>query len=806
MVGAAECHARARAATNSGQHPRASAGARRGLARDPSPVQRALLLTTLAYAEAELGHLEPADTLCRDALALADVDDHTRGTAHGQRAVVLLRLGRRADALAEFTAAIRALASDDDALGRNLLNRGNLRLEDADARRALLDFQRAATHAERAGNASVLAKARHNVGYTSFLLGDYARALSAMDSVADYFSREVPALHAVWLTDRAEVLAAAGLRDEAVADLRRAIDQFRAGHARRAGASAELVLSRLLVVEDPAEGWRVARDAARRFRAMGADLSRLRADAAAALCACAAGHRSPPDVEALLPELRRHGLAEEADRLATAWCSWLLSRGRLAQARAVRLPPSTRRSYDPWAAAVAADRQIALGRRADALRTVRSTLDGALALQSTLGSLELQTSLSGALSRLGQIGLGVALARRDADLVLEWSERTRAASSRVVGVRPPEDPSQAEELAELRTLHLLGGDPLRQRELRRRIRERAWQTGGSGATQSVCTRDELATALTRADATLVSLLVSNAELHALLVDATGRVTLRRLGPVKRVEDALAGLAADLDVAAADLPPALVDRVREGLTHRLAELDTAVLRPLIETIATRRIVLAPAGPLGQVPWPLLPSLADRSVTVPRSATAWAHAPTARPLRRALLVAGPGLRRATDEVVACAAHWTAPVLLTGTDAVVERVGLASMGVDLTHVAAHGHHHAANPLFSRIDLADGPAFGYELERLATLPDTVVLSACDLGATSRGDDPLGLATALLHAGVRTVLASPAALSDDAAARLMPTLHRRLAAGSAPADALADSIVAFGRDAPPMVCFGAGW
>ena len=60
MVGAAECHARARAATNSGQHTRASAWARRGLARDPSPVQRALLLTTLAYAEAELGHLEPS--------------------------------------------------------------------------------------------------------------------------------------------------------------------------------------------------------------------------------------------------------------------------------------------------------------------------------------------------------------------------------------------------------------------------------------------------------------------------------------------------------------------------------------------------------------------------------------------------------------------------------------------------------------------------------------------------------------------------------------------------------------------------
>ncbi len=86
------------------------------------------------------------------------------------------------------------------------------------------------------------------------------------------------------------------------------------------------------------------------------------------------------------------------------------------------------------------------------------------------------------------------------------------------------------------------------------------------------------------------------------------------------------------------------------------------------------------------------------------------------------------------------------------------------------------------------------------------MVLSACEVGGHTASDDPLGLATALLHAGARTILASPAALSDDAAAAVMPELHGRLAAGEAAWDALATTLAAHGPAAPPLVCFGAGW
>ena len=90
---------------------------------------------------------------------------------------------------------------------------------------------------------------------------------------------------------------------------------------------------------------------------------------------------------------------------------------------------------------------------------------------------------------------------------------------------------------------------------------------------------------------------------------------------------------------------------------------------------------------------------------------------------------------------------------------------------------------------------------------PQQVVLSACDLGqATVRpGDEALGLTRAFLHSGTSTVISGVAKVSDQGAADLMADYHRRLAAGSTPAYALADALAA--ADEPmPFACFGAGW
>jgi CHAT domain-containing protein len=142
---------------------------------------------------------------------------------------------------------------------------------------------------------------------------------------------------------------------------------------------------------------------------------------------------------------------------------------------------------------------------------------------------------------------------------------------------------------------------------------------------------------------------------------------------------------------------------------------------------------------------------------------------------------------------------------TDAESEAMTELATTVDVLHVAAHGRHQVENPLFSEIELAGGSWFGYDVEALPRVPAVVVLSACDLGGSTVrwAEEQVGMAAAWLHAGARSVIASPAALNDRLACELQPVFHASLAAGTPPAEALA-GLAELGR--LPLVCFGSGW
>ena len=115
----------------------------------------------------------------------------------------------------------------------------------------------------------------------------------------------------------------------------------------------------------------------------------------------------------------------------------------------------------------------------------------------------------------------------------------------------------------------------------------------------------------------------------------------------------------------------------------------------------------------------------------------------------------------------AVWPGAALLTGERAWTAPVREALAGADLVHVAAHGTHQQESPLFSSLRLVDGPLYAYELDADVRAAPCVVLSACEAGlATVRpGDEGLGLTSALLHLGSRSVLAGVARVRDDVAA-----------------------------------------
>jgi CHAT domain-containing protein len=155
----------------------------------------------------------------------------------------------------------------------------------------------------------------------------------------------------------------------------------------------------------------------------------------------------------------------------------------------------------------------------------------------------------------------------------------------------------------------------------------------------------------------------------------------------------------------------------------------------------------------------------------------------------VAAGPGLPGAQAEAEAVAAiYQTAP--LAGAGASVQAVMAALDGADVAHLAAHGHLHLHNPLFSSLQLADGPLTVYDLERLHRPPQLVVLAACDIGrpVVPAGDELLGLSAAFIAQGTRQIIASVTAIPDARATHLMIAFHRALAAGIPAAAALAQT------------------
>jgi hypothetical protein len=349
-------------------------------------------------------------------------------------------------------------------------------------------------------------------------------------------------------------------------------------------------------------------------------------------------------------------------------------------------------------------------------------------------------------------------------------------------------------------------DPAREAELRQRVRERAWQHRGSGEVQDPVTLAELAAELD--DDTALTAYVVTATAVVALVVTRGSTTWVDLGHRDELEQLLGGLIPDLDMAASDLPDAMGAFVRAELADRLDALAALLVTPVVDAVGGRRVVLTPSGVLAGVPWTLLPGFVGRPLTVAQSATAWL-ARRRTPLRTATagFVAGPRVARAEDEVRAAAKEWSDATVLAGDDATAAAVSELADRVDVLHVAAHGRHSAENAMFAGLQLVDGPWFGYDIDRLRHVPDVVLLSACEVGRSTvrSGEELIGMTTAWLHAGARCVIASPAAISDQAAYDVLVGVHQRLAAGVDPAAALAEAVPAAsaGRAPVPLLCFG---
>ena len=766
--------------------------------------------------------------MCRDALSSEGLTSHTRAILLGQLGALAAHGGRLDDADRWLSHAIENLADDPVAVARLRMNRSLVRLPRLRLGDAMADLQAAAGIFSEQGLKTEEAQARHNLGYTSLLAGDVVSALQEMLAARPLAASSAVA-QAVGDVDRAEVLRDAGLTTEAEQILAKTATVFGSHRMPQSRAEAEFNLARSLLTHDASSARRVAKSATRRFRSLGNDAWAARSDAVRMRAEFSAGTMdrsgepmtvpsrtpAPESVLALASELDEHRFTTDAAALRMSQELWRSRHGARDAGTTVIIRPPASASMEVrlLAHTVRAERAASRGRDAEARRHAARGLDTLAAWQRDFGSLDLQTSIAMHGSDLVFAGLTSAARSGRPDVIFEWSERARHLSLQVVPLRPPPDVSVADQLAELRMLRAEHGanwlaDP-RAAELHERARERQWSATGSSAFEDRSTLDDLQIALDD-DAALISYVFSRDGLVALVVTPGGAtvVPLDRFAEVRR---AMPGLRADLDMAASVRIGPIADVVRRSLEARLATLSAALLDVPADAAGARRLVITAPGVLNGIPWAMLPGMQGRAFTVAASASRWVNqrpgvggdASTSSAtgagagVARAGFVVGPRVARGDEEVDRADAAWERPQ--TVRNATVDDVAELATEVDILHIAAHGRHAVDNPMFSGLELADGALFGYDIDRISPVPDTVVLSACEAGRSSVrwGEEAVGMTRIWMHAGTRCVIAAPVIVADDDACELLAAMHVGLAAGQPPAEALAEASRTTGIVAP---------
>ncbi|WP_374706974.1 CHAT domain-containing protein [Catellatospora sp. TT07R-123] len=775
-----------------------------------SRMSLALVLNDLGRPRAALREIDRA-LLALDGLPLA--------RARMQHGILLRRLGRDGEALEAYGAALAAFRRHDDRLwqARALTNRGVLQAYRGSLAQARADLERAEQLYAELSLTSAVAQVQHNLGFVAAQGGDIVTALTWYDRADEQF-RHSGRRPAEALIDRAELLLAARLLPEARQAARDAVELAGATRLGSLLPQARLLLAHAaLAAGEPAEARQSARLARRAFERQQRGRWAVHARYLESL---ATARQRPDRLRALAAALDTAGWPEQAldARLRAAATG---DTQALAELGAVRVRGPVRLRIRAWHAL--ALHRLHRGDTAGAWRALRAGLRLLDQYRAALGATELRVLSSAEGGELAGMGMRLALVERSARQVLAWAERWRAATLRLPPGRPHDDPALARELAELRRVsaELAGyssdairrARPLqRQRALEESIRRRTWRTAtADGAVRSPGSVDEIVAGL--GDRALVELVEQDGQLLGVVV-ADGRMRLRPLVAAAAVVPEMAALRFALRRLVLRYgSPASLAAADAAARHGLRQLDEWLLHPLAGLIGDRDLVVVPTGVLQALPWAGLPGLRGRSVTVAPSATAWARGAAAAgtPDGATVLVAAAQPEHAPGEVKALAELAPTARVLVGPDATVRATLAAIDGARLVHLAAHGEFRADNPLFSHIDLADGPLTVHDLTSLRRAPELVVLSACDTGlsAVHPGDELMGLTAALLRAGTRTLVASIGPVHDDATRTLMLGLHERLRLGADPAAALAAAQAAAPAEhwttAYSFSCFGAG-
>ena len=422
------------------------------------------MLITRSWTELEVNGLGPALAMLRDARdQAATIDDRLLvALSHIQEGVIQVRGGDWAASLA----ALEGVGDDERALNPSqqcalLINRGMAHLGLGHSADAESDLTGAADLAAAHGLADQEFKARHNLACLAFVDGDLARALVLMraaDRMDAAVSRDRARL------DHAEVLLEAGLVDKARSVLQEALESARAdGHRLEVGEVSARLARCDLLVNDLDGARRHIRVALAAYRTRQVDELVRDASLIQSSIDIAAGH----DLGAVIADLARRNDTVETGAVGDRAAVRLEAEARLldgdVDGAERRLATLERTNRDSLAARlhetlVRARLDHARGRQVEAERRITTGNRLLAAHQFQSSSLDVRAALALHGRRLAAFDVERALHGQDSDGILTSIERWRAISHRINPVTTSTDPELTTMTRELRRLRRVAAE------------------------------------------------------------------------------------------------------------------------------------------------------------------------------------------------------------------------------------------------------------------------------------------------------------------------------------------------------------
>ena len=241
-------------------------------------------------------------------------------------------------------------------------------------------------------------------------------------------------------------------------------------------------------------------------------------------------------------------------------------------------------------------------------------------------------------------------------------------------------------------------------------------------------------------------------------------------------------------------------VRATQAH-LKELYDELVAPFAERLKARHLVFVPHGLLHYAPFHALfdgqAHLIDRhTVSYSPSASIYALCQT-----RSANVSGPSLvlgipdpqaPAISEEVQAIRRVLPQPEVFLGKDASEDILRSKGPTSQFIHIATHGHFRQDNPMFSSIRLGNSFLSLYDLYQLKLPVELMTLSGCSTGlnVVAAGDELIGLARGLLHAGAQSLVLSLWDVHDRSTAEYMRAFYGFLQQGKSKAEALREAML----------------